>query len=142
MIYDLLECLKSFLDSAGLSTIPVYFISPAAKSSLSHSNIYAEWSGLIISTIFLISSNNSLFFSSFFSRLCDSKKAQVFIPEVPFPHNDVSVYKTIFSHSTIIPSLPIPHLLNLSNPPPPLLPSLLLSVYQQWSSETLSQHLQ
>ena len=44
MVYDLLECLKAFLDSAGLSHVPVYFISPVASSSLSHSNIYAEWS--------------------------------------------------------------------------------------------------
>ncbi len=43
VVYDLLECLKAFLDNAGLGSIPVYFISPAAHSSLSHSNIYAEW---------------------------------------------------------------------------------------------------
>lgn len=63
VVYDLLECLNVFLDSAGLSHIPVYFISPVAESSLKHANIYAEW-------------------------LCDAKKSKVFIPEQPFPHSE------------------------------------------------------
>ncbi|XP_064382398.1 integrator complex subunit 9-like isoform X2 [Halichondria panicea] len=63
VVYDLLECLNAFLDTAGLSQVPVYFISPAAKSSLKHANIYAEW-------------------------LCDAKKSKVFIPERPFPHSE------------------------------------------------------
>ena len=47
-MYDLLECLKGFLDNAGLSSVPVYFVSPVANSSLSHSNIYAEWYSMLI----------------------------------------------------------------------------------------------
>ena len=43
VVYDLLECIKSFLDNASLSQVPVYFISPVADSSLAHSNVYAEW---------------------------------------------------------------------------------------------------
>jgi integrator complex subunit 9 len=61
VLYDLLECLKAYLDSASLSHVPVYFISPVAKSSLSFSNIFAEW-------------------------LCDAKKAKVYQPEQPFLH--------------------------------------------------------
>ncbi|CAI8036306.1 Integrator complex subunit 9 [Geodia barretti] len=61
VLYDLLECLKAYLDSANLSNVPVYFISPVAKSSLSFSNIFAEW-------------------------LCDAKKTKVYLPEQPFPH--------------------------------------------------------
>ena len=44
--YDLFECLSSHLESCGLSGVPMYFISPVAKSSLAYSNIYAEWSVL------------------------------------------------------------------------------------------------
>lgn len=61
VIYDLLECFHSFLENAGLGGIPVYFISPVAKSSLSFSNIYAEW-------------------------LCEGKQSKVYLPEHPFPH--------------------------------------------------------
>ncbi len=64
MVYDLLECLQSFLETAGLSSVPVFFISPVAKSSLSFSNIYAEW-------------------------LCESKQSKVYLPEQPFPHAEV-----------------------------------------------------
>lgn len=42
-IYDLFECLGSQLDQAGLTQVPMYFISPAAESSLAYANIYAEW---------------------------------------------------------------------------------------------------
>lgn len=43
VIYDLLECLYQYIDSAGLSSIPFYFISPVANSSLEFSQIFAEW---------------------------------------------------------------------------------------------------
>lgn len=43
VIYDLLECLYQYIDSAGLSNIPFYFISPVANSSLEFSQIFAEW---------------------------------------------------------------------------------------------------
>ncbi len=42
--YDLFECLSNHLESCGLMNVPLYFISPVAKSSLAYSNIYAEWS--------------------------------------------------------------------------------------------------
>ncbi|XP_012510379.1 PREDICTED: integrator complex subunit 9 [Propithecus coquereli] len=43
VIYDLLECLYQYIDSAGLSSVPLYFISPVANSSLEFSQIFAEW---------------------------------------------------------------------------------------------------
>ena len=43
VLYDLLECIMGFLDMQGFSTVPVYYISPVAGSSLAHANIYAEW---------------------------------------------------------------------------------------------------
>lgn len=43
VIYDLLECLYQFMDSANLGTTPFYFISPVANSSLEFSQIFAEW---------------------------------------------------------------------------------------------------
>ncbi|KAI2549492.1 INTS9 isoform 10, partial [Pan troglodytes] len=42
VIYDLLECLYQYIDSAGLSSVPLYFISPVANSSLEFSQIFAE----------------------------------------------------------------------------------------------------
>lgn len=44
VIYDLLECLYQFIESASLGTTPFYFISPVANSSLEFSQIFAEWS--------------------------------------------------------------------------------------------------
>lgn len=43
VIYDLLECLYQFIESASLGTTPFYFISPVANSSLEFSQIFAEW---------------------------------------------------------------------------------------------------
>ena len=45
VIYDLLECLYQFIDSANLGSTPFYFISPIANSSLEFSQIFAEWWG-------------------------------------------------------------------------------------------------
>ncbi|MEQ2198190.1 Integrator complex subunit 9, partial [Xenoophorus captivus] len=42
VIYDLLECLYQFIESASLGTTPFYFISPVANSSLEFSQIFAE----------------------------------------------------------------------------------------------------
>uniref|UniRef100_A0A8C0WZZ6 Integrator complex subunit 9 n=1 Tax=Castor canadensis TaxID=51338 RepID=A0A8C0WZZ6_CASCN len=50
VIYDLLECLYQYIDSAGLSNIPFYFISPVANSSLEFSQIFAEWYDSLIQT--------------------------------------------------------------------------------------------
>ncbi|XP_035751307.1 integrator complex subunit 9 isoform X2 [Egretta garzetta] len=64
VIYDLLECLYQFIDSAGLSNVPFYFISPVANSSLEFSQIFAEW-------------------------LCHNKQTKVYLPEPPFPHAEL-----------------------------------------------------
>jgi integrator complex subunit 9 len=61
VIYDLFECVSGHLDNSGLSSIPLYFISPVADSSLAYSNIFAEW-------------------------LSHGKQSKVYVPEEPFPH--------------------------------------------------------
>jgi len=43
VVYDLFECLSIHLDTVGLSSIKMFFISPVADSSLAYSNILAEW---------------------------------------------------------------------------------------------------
>nr|XP_026652855.1 integrator complex subunit 9 [Zonotrichia albicollis] len=60
----LLECLYQYIDSAGLSNVPFYFISPVANSSLEFSQIFAEW-------------------------LCHNKQTKVYLPEPPFPHAEL-----------------------------------------------------
>lgn len=64
VIYDLLECLYQYMDSANLSSVPLYFISPVASSSLEFSQIFAEW-------------------------LCQSKQSKVYLPEPPFLHAEL-----------------------------------------------------
>lgn len=64
VLYDLFECLYSYMDNANLTSIPIYFISPVADSSLAYANIYAEW-------------------------LCQSKQSKVYLPEAPFPHAEL-----------------------------------------------------
>lgn len=59
--YDLFECLSGHLESSGLLTVPMFFISPVADSSLAYSNIFAEW-------------------------LTQAKQSKVYLPEEPFPH--------------------------------------------------------
>lgn len=66
VLYDLFECLYSYMDNASLTSIPIYFISPVADSSLAYSNIFAEW-------------------------LCQSKQSKVYLPEAPFPHAEVAM---------------------------------------------------
>ncbi|UYV67250.1 INTS9 [Cordylochernes scorpioides] len=61
VVYDLLECLASQLDTYNQSAVPIYFLSPVADHSLAYSNILAEW-------------------------LSHSKQNKVYIPEEPFPH--------------------------------------------------------
>ncbi|XP_039593987.1 integrator complex subunit 9 [Polypterus senegalus] len=65
VVYDLLECLYQFIDSASLNSTPFYFISPVANSSLEFSQIFAEW-------------------------LCQSKQSKVYLPEPPFPHAELA----------------------------------------------------
>ncbi|EDO39014.1 predicted protein [Nematostella vectensis] len=64
VLYDLFECLYTYLDNAKLGMVPIYFISPVADSSLAYSNIYGEW-------------------------LCQSKQTKVYLPEPPFPHAEL-----------------------------------------------------
>lgn len=61
VVYDLFECLSSHLDNSGMTTIPMFFISPVADTSLAYSNILAEW-------------------------LSTAKQNKVYLPEEPFPH--------------------------------------------------------
>ena len=43
LVYDMLECLVSQLDSINSTMIPIYFISTVAEQSLAYSNIFSEW---------------------------------------------------------------------------------------------------
>ncbi|CAB4068088.1 INTS9 [Lepeophtheirus salmonis] len=63
--YDLFECLAGQMDAHSLCTIPMYFVSPVADSSLAYSNIMAEW-------------------------LSQSKQNKVYLPEEPFPHGGLA----------------------------------------------------
>lgn len=62
MVYDLIECIAGQLTAANLTMVPIYFISPVAKSSLAYSNILGEW-------------------------LTSSKSSKVFLPDEPFMHS-------------------------------------------------------
>jgi integrator complex subunit 9 len=42
-VYDLFECLAGQMDVNGLTSIPMFFVSPVADASLAYSNIMAEW---------------------------------------------------------------------------------------------------
>jgi len=64
IVYDLIECLAGQMEINSLSTVPMYFVSPVADSSLAYSNIMAEW-------------------------LSGGKKSRVYIPEEPFPHGNL-----------------------------------------------------
>lgn len=54
VIYDLLECLYQFIESANLGTTPFYFISPVANSSLEFSQIFAEWWGAVYPNVLVL----------------------------------------------------------------------------------------
>lgn len=43
LLYDLLECLLSYMEQSNFINIPIYLISPSAKASLASSQIYSEW---------------------------------------------------------------------------------------------------
>lgn len=64
-MYDLFECLAGQMDINGLSTIPMFFVSPVADSSLAYSNIMAEW-------------------------LSATKQNRVYLPDEPFPHGNLA----------------------------------------------------
>ncbi|KAK6619622.1 hypothetical protein RUM43_012379 [Polyplax serrata] len=80
VVYDLFECLSSYLDATGLPQIPMFFISPVADTSLAYSNILAEW-------------------------LSQGKQNKVYLPEEPFPHaflvknNRLKHFKNIYAEN-------------------------------------------
>eukprot|EP00035_Acanthoeca_spectabilis_P033676 m.24964 g.24964 ORF g.24964 m.24964 type:complete len:644 (+) comp6137_c0_seq2:160-2091(+) len=61
VVLDLIELVMTRLAEAQLPTVPVFFVSPSAKASLSYANICGEW-------------------------LCQSKTERIFMPEYPFLH--------------------------------------------------------
>ena len=63
IVLDLIELVVSRLAEAQLTTVPIFFVSPSAKGSLSYANICGEW-------------------------LCERKAERVFMPEWPFRHAD------------------------------------------------------
>lgn len=64
IIFDLIEVLHSYLQTAGHPRVPLYFISPVADQALAYSNICAEW-------------------------LCKPKQDKSYLPEWPFIHADL-----------------------------------------------------
>lgn len=64
IVYDLLECLAGQMEINGLVSVPMYFVSPVADSSLAYANIMAEW-------------------------LSTNKQNRVYLPEEPFPHGSL-----------------------------------------------------
>lgn len=64
MVYDLIECIAGQLTAANLTSVPIYFLSPVAESSLAYANILGEW-------------------------LTTSKQSKVFIPDEPFIHSSL-----------------------------------------------------
>ena len=63
VVLDLIELVVARLAEAQLTTVPIFFVSPSAKGSLSYANICGEW-------------------------LCESKAEKVLMPEWPFRHAD------------------------------------------------------
>ncbi|XP_038051929.1 integrator complex subunit 9-like [Patiria miniata] len=76
IIYDLFECLSGYMDSVGLTQVPMFFVSPVADSSLAYSQIFSEW-------------------------LCAQKQSKVFLPEPPFPHAELIKSGRLKHFSTI-----------------------------------------
>nr|CAB3256511.1 integrator complex subunit 9 [Phallusia mammillata] len=64
LLYDLLECLLSYMEQSNLINIPIYLMSPSAKASLASSQIYSEW-------------------------LHPNKQNKAYLPEPPFPHDEL-----------------------------------------------------
>ncbi|XP_065186535.1 integrator complex subunit 9-like [Sycon ciliatum] len=64
VVYDILECLLSYMDNPGLHTVPIFFISPVADASLAFSNIFGEWAST-------------------------NKQNKLYQPEPPFPHTEL-----------------------------------------------------
>lgn len=64
IVYDLIECLAGQMELSSLATVPMFFVSPVADSSLAYANIMAEW-------------------------LSTGKQSRVYLPEEPFPHGNL-----------------------------------------------------
>ncbi len=64
IVYDLIECLAVQMEVNSLATMPMFFVSPVADSSLAYANIMAEW-------------------------LSTGKQSRVYLPEEPFPHGNL-----------------------------------------------------
>ena len=75
-MYDLFECLHGQMEINGLTTIPMFFVSPVADSSLAYSNIMAEW-------------------------LSSMKQNRVYLPEEPFPHGHLAKCGRLKSFRTL-----------------------------------------
>ncbi|CAK8681318.1 unnamed protein product [Clavelina lepadiformis] len=64
LLYDLLECLLSYMETSNIINVPIYLVSPSAKASLALSQINAEW-------------------------LHPNKQNKAYLPEPPFPHDEL-----------------------------------------------------
>ena len=76
IIYDLIECLAGQMELNGLSTIPLFFLSPVADSSLAYSNIMSEW-------------------------LSSAKHNRVYQPEEPFVHGILNRNRRLISFRSL-----------------------------------------
>ena len=63
-VFELLEVVSGYLAAYGLSRIPLFYVSPAARASLSYANTAAEW-------------------------LAGARQQRAFAPEPPFGHDEL-----------------------------------------------------
>ena len=64
VVFDLLEAIHVHLNNMQVHTVPIYFISPVAKSSIAYANIFGTW-------------------------LCSTKAERLDLPEWPFSHHQM-----------------------------------------------------
>eukprot|EP00088_Acartia_fossae_P030637 TRINITY_DN3162_c0_g1_i2.p1 TRINITY_DN3162_c0_g1~~TRINITY_DN3162_c0_g1_i2.p1 ORF type:complete len:711 (+),score=150.28 TRINITY_DN3162_c0_g1_i2:54-2186(+) len=100
IIYDLFECLAGQMEMNGLTSIPLFFLSPVADSSLAYSNIMAEWLSIAKHNrvylpeepLFFLSpvADSSLAYSNIMAEwLSIAKHNRVYLPEEPFVHGNL-----------------------------------------------------
>ena len=70
IVYDLIEVIRSYLNSLNLLNVNMFFVSPSAKHSLAYSNISSEW-------------------------LCSQKQEKAFVAEPPFIHHNLLANKQL-----------------------------------------------
>ncbi|KAJ3037228.1 Integrator complex subunit 9 [Rhizophlyctis rosea] len=75
-IYELLRTVRSGMSRAGLTTLPIHFVSPVAKQSLALSNIRSEW-------------------------MSADKHEKVFKAEMPLEHQNLMDQRLLFVHHDI-----------------------------------------